>query len=477
MDDFGTDPDSPPAELHALQRAVWAAIYPYQDRLINIAFSGGPDSTALLSVAVSLRSRMGLSLRVLHVNHGWNERSEDWAAHCESVSRELDVPFESFRLGSDTAPDNHSAGFVGSSKEAKARAARYRWFSEVVDCEDVLLTGHHLDDQAETLLLRLMRGSSVRGLAAMHSQQTLGRLRVLRPFLDVSRDSLARWVSEKRLRVLDDPSNNDDAFDRNFLRQTIFPRLSSRWPETAKILGRAAVHFEGTQTLLDEVATEDFSRCALARPSSYLSHLGAVSIDALFELSRVRLLNVFRLWMRTCTLQSPSERALREFVRQLETGRPGSSPSMRLGPAVFRTYRDGLFLVPRPIHKNANLPENQSWDGTSVKIHGPDIELVPERTMASGLRASLLNGSLVELRWRRGSTRVTPHGRGPHRHALRKVLQEIRMPPWERERIPLIFVNGQFAGMPQVVLDESCRAGVGEAGLEIRLRDLREPSD
>tara|TARA_Y100001960_G_scaffold252885_1_gene270148 strand:+ start:365 stop:1798 length:1434 start_codon:yes stop_codon:yes gene_type:complete len=473
----GTNPDFPPVELDALQRAVWAAIVPYRDRLINIAYSGGTDSTALLFVIASLRSRMGLKLRLLHVNHGWNEKSEAWAVHCNSVSRELGVPFESFLLGSDPSFESHPPVFAGSSKEARARDVRYRWFSEVVDCEDVLLTGHHLDDQAETLLLRLMRGSSVRGLAAMRSEQTLDGLKVVRPFLNVPRGTLVRWVSDKGLRVLDDPSNNDDAFDRNFLRHAILPRLCTRWPETAKILGRAALQFEDTQMLLDEVAAEDFARCRFSDPSSYLFHLGVVSIEGILGLSRARLLNVFRFWARVCTLQSPSERALREFIRQLETAGPGSSPSMKLGSAVFRTYQDGLFLVPCPVRKNASKPAERFWDGSSVKIYGPDIELVPKRTVASGFRAALLSDGVIELRWRRGSTRVTPLGRGPQRHTLRKVLQEIRMPPWERDRIPLIFVNGEFAGMPQAVVDQSYRAGAGEAGLEIHLRDLRESCD
>ena len=477
MDGSGTGPDSLPVELDALQRSVRSAIYPYKDRLINIAFSGGPDSTALLYVTVSLRSSMGLNLRVLHVNHGWNEKSEDWAAHCESVARELSVPCKTIQLGANFVFDQEYADFSGSSREAKARAARYYWFSQMVDPADVLLTGHHLDDQAETFILRLMRGSSIRGLGAMRPRQNLNKLQVLRPFLGLSRDSLLQWVSDKKLRALDDPSNNNISFDRNFLRHVILPRFNSRWPGTTQILGRAAVHSQGTQLLLDEVAADDFSGCSLVRSRCYLFHLGAASIPALFELSRMRLLNVFRFWIRSATLKTPPERALGEFIRQLETIGSDSAASLRLGSMVFRTYRDGLFLVPHPGRDHTSEPENQLWDGTSVKIHGPDLELIPERMMASGLRASLFDDGVVELRWRRGKTRVTPQGRGPHRYALRKILQELSVPPWERERIPLIFVNGQFAGMPQVLVEESCRARAGEVGVEIHLRDLRKPGD
>ncbi|MAF06624.1 MAG: tRNA lysidine(34) synthetase TilS [Acidiferrobacteraceae bacterium] len=475
MGDSGKGPDFPAPGLDLLQRSVWSAIGHYKKRIINIAFSGGVDSTVLLMATASLRPRMGLQLRALHVNHGWSEDADRWHAHCQRVARELDIPFLGSRPDSDIPCAEDDPAFAGSSKEARARAARYRFFADVVAPEDLLLTGHHLDDQAETFLLRLMRGSSVRGLGSMRSEQTLNGLKVIRPFLDIPKATLTGWALEKGVKVLDDPSNRDAAFDRNFLRHDILAKLSSRWVEAAETLGRAAAHFQGTQSILNEVASDDLRICALAQPRCYLGHLGAASLSALLGLSRPRLLNAFRFWTRQSNLGAPSERALEEFIRQLERGSPGASPTLSLGTATFRTYRDGVFLIPEPLPGISAAPKMEPWDGSRLSISSVGIELIPEETVGSGLRVSLIREGRVELRWRRGQTKVTPVGRGPHRHQLRKVLQQAGVPPWERARIPLIFIDDRFAGMPQVVLDESCRARAGEAGLKVRLRDLRKP--
>ncbi len=475
LDNSGKGPDFPPPGLDLLQRSVWSAIGRYKDRVINVAFSGGVDSTVLLMVTASLRPRIGFGLRALHVNHGWSADADRWHAHCRRVARDLDIPFLGSRPDSNIPGEEDDGAFAGSSKEARARAARYRFFADVVAPGELLLTGHHLDDQAETFLLRLMRGSSVRGLGSMRTEQTLRGLKVVRPFLDIPKATLEKWASEKDAKVLDDPSNRDPDFDRNFLRHHILARLSSRWVEAAETLGRAAAHFQAAQSILDEVASDDLGICALSQPGCCLGDLGAASLSSLLGLSRPRLLNVLRFWARRSNLGAPSERALEEFIRQLEKGSPGASPTLSLGPAAFRTYRDGVFLIPEPLPEISTPPQIESWDGSRVSISSVGIELIPEETLGSGLRVSLIREGRVELRWRRGQTKVTPIGRGPHRHELRKVLQQAGVPPWERARIPLIFIDDRFAGMPQVVLDESCRARSGEAGLEVHLRDLRKP--
>ena len=470
----GKGPDFPAPGLDLLQRSVWSAISRYKDRIINVAFSGGVDSTVLLMVTASLRPQIGFGLRALHVNHGWSEDADRWHAHCRQVARELDIPFLGSRSDSDIPSEEDGGAFAGSSKEARARAARYRFFAEVVAPGDLLLTGHHLDDQAETFLLRLMRGSSVRGLGSMRTEQMLNGLNVVRPFLDLPKTTLAGWASENGAKFLDDPSNRDLDFDRNFLRHDILARLSSRWVEAAQTLGRAATQFQSAQSILDEMASDDLRICALSQPGCWLGNLGAASLSSLLGLSRPRLLNVLRFWTRQSDLGAPSERALEEFVRQLENGSPGASPMLSLGTAAFRTYRDGVFLIPEPLPEVSTSPQIESWDGSRVSISSVGIELIPEETLGSGLRLSLIREGRVELRWRRGRTKVTPTGRGPHRHELRKVLQQAGVPPWERARIPLIFIDHRFAGMPQVVLDESCRARSGEAGLEVHIRDLRK---
>ena len=319
-----------------------------------------------------------------------------------------------------------------------------------------------------------MRGASVRGLGAIRPFQHLYGLKVLRPLLDVPKERLANWVTERGLPTVCDPSNSDEAYDRNLLRRQILPVLQSRWPNAAQTLARSASHFQEAQAVMDEVAADDLARCTLARRQNVLWDLGAVSRAALLRLSLPRLLNLLRFWVDSNDLQVPSERALRELVRQLQSAEQQSSPRLTVGAAEFRCYRDGLFLIPGTLADRPVPRETQLWEGTAVEVRGPDIALRAMSAGTFGMRASLFEEGTVELRWDRGAQTVQPLGRGPHRRSLRKLLQETSVPPWERERIPLIFIDGRFAAMPRIVVDQFCSAGTGEAGIEILLDDLRE---
>ena len=473
MDDSKTSPE--PAEgLDSLQRVVWGTLEPQKHRVINVAFSGGIDSTALLSLVVSLRTHLGLRIRALHVNHDWTPDSDTWEAHCSRFCSDLSVPFESYKF----SPEEHCARTQGRSSgksgEARARELRYQWFARMIQSEGLLVTGHHLDDQGETLFFRLMRGASVRGLGAIRPFQRMYGLKVVRPLLDVPKERLADWVTERGLPTICDPSNSDEAYDRNLLRRQIFPVLQSRWPSAAQTLARSASHFQEAQALMEDVAADDLAHCTLQRRQNVLWDLGAVSRDALLQLSLPRVLNVLRFWVDSNGLQIPSERALRELVRQLESGGQQSCPKLTVGAAEFRCYRDGLFLIPGALEDRPAPREAQLWQGAAVEVRGPDIALRATPVGTSGVRASLFEAGPVELRWGRGAQTVQPLGRGPHRRSLRKLLQETSVPPWERERIPLIFIDGRFAAMPRIVVDEFCSTGPSEAGIEILLDDLRE---
>ncbi len=466
-----TSPD-PTDGLHPLQRAVWCALEPYRERRINVALSGGNDSTALLSVLVSLRDPLDLRLRALHVNHAWAPESSAWETHCESFCRELGVPFESFTL----KRFDHSGGQRPPDKfdEGKAREQRYQWFSSICGAEEVLVTAHHLEDQSETLVLRLMRGAAIRGLGAMRKAQRLYGMTVLRPLLDVPKERLEAWVTEQGLEVVSDGSNFDETYDRNLLRRQVLPVLQARWPDTAKSLARSARYFQEVQSVLEATAAEDLARCKLPRGEKMLWDLGSVCKLKLLQLDAPRLLNLLRYWVDINSLRVPSERALREFVRQLDSGRQSASPSLRVGAAEFRCHRNRLFLVPGPLSRAPAPVKAQAWQGSDLSIPGPDIALMARVTNTRGLSAELFRSGTVELRWHRGQQTVMPIGRGRHRHSLRKLLQESELPPWQRKRVPLVFINGRFAAMPQIVVDESCSAGPGEAAIDIQIQDLRK---
>lgn len=471
LGDSKTSPDRTD-RLHPLQRVVWRALEPYRKRRINVAFSGGNDSTALLSVLASLREPFGLQVRALHVDHNWSEESSSWKTHCENFCRRLDIPFESFTL--KRCDDSGLRPNSGKFREARAREQRYQWFSSVCGIEDLLITAHHLEDQGETLLLRLMRGSAVRGLGAMRPAQRLYGMMVLRPLLEVPKQRLQEWVAEHNLEIVFDGSNLEEAYDRNFVRRRVFPILQERWPNTANALARSAGYFQEVQSILDGVAAQDLAACTLSGGKNILWDLGSICKLKLLQLDRPRALNVLRYWVVTNGLHVPSERALREFVRQLDSNSQSASPVLSAGGASFRCHRDRIFLVPEPLLNEQAPSEGQMWHGPELSVRGPDIAVTTRSTDALGLNAELFRQGTVELRWRRGQQTVKPIGRGHHRRSLRKLLQESDLPPWQRERIPLVFINGRFAAMPQVVVDESCTAGSDEAAIEIQIHDLRK---
>ena len=269
MGDSKTSPDQTD-RLHPLQRAVWRALEPYRKRRINVAFSGGNDSTALLSVLASLREPLGLQVRALHVDHNWSEESSTWKTHCENFCRRLDIPFESFTL--KRCDDSGLRPNSGKFREARAREQRYQWFSSVCGIEDLLITAHHLEDQGETLFLRLMRGSAVRGLGAMRPAQRLYGMMVLRPLLEVSKQRLQEWVAEHNLEIVFDGSNLEEAYEKRF----------SEFNEKEKRRSEKLVFFtlEEAEDALNSINNQDtsfeslvslaptFSKCNIATFSS-----------------------------------------------------------------------------------------------------------------------------------------------------------------------------------------------------------------
>ncbi|MGI9321112.1 MAG: tRNA lysidine(34) synthetase TilS, partial [Thiogranum sp.] len=193
-----------------------------------VAFSGGVDSHVLLHLLAEARRQLPGSLAAVHVNHQIQQQSGDWEIHCRSVCEELRVPFHLLRV--------QGKARAGESPEAAARTARYRALADWLPTDAVLTTAQHRDDQAETLLLQLFRGSGPRGLAAMPENSALGRGRLLRPFLETSRQAIVSYARAHRLRWIEDPSNTDTRYDRNLLRQRIMPELQQQWPGLSKVL-------------------------------------------------------------------------------------------------------------------------------------------------------------------------------------------------------------------------------------------------
>lgn len=436
----------------------------YSGGTVNIAFSGGVDSSVLLHAASTLRPRYRVLLRALHVNHRWSTQSDVWQLQCESACRTLDVDFLTTRF-----PDSLTDELPS---ETLARAKRLKWFSEVVAPGTPLLTAHHLDDQAETLLLRLLRGSGIHGLGGMLDDRNVGSLQILRPFLQLSRADLEMWAKNYSLQAINDPGNSDTRFERNFLRHEILPRLASRWVGAQGTLSRAAGSFQATQGLLDEVGQEDLMACRRSADQCLLGVYGTLSISAFGNLSQARKLNLLRYWFRLFSLEAASENGLSEFLRQLRDGASECAPVLRVGQCWLRRYRDSLFLLPGGSVDQNKYSTSRPWNTGPTQIKGADIGIEGKITKGVGLKLSCLKGNLLELRWQKGNARLRPTANGHHRR-VKQLFQEAGVPPWERSRLPLVYYAGQLACVPGVAMEHSLSATVGEPGIQIMISDLR----
>lgn len=408
-----------------------------------VAFSGGLDSTVLLHALTRLDTPARVS--AFHVDHGIHADSAQWSAHCEALARQLGVPFATERV--DVRRDG------GDGLEAAARAGRYAAFAAHLRPDDVLLTAHHGDDQLETLLLRLLRGSGVRGLAGIHAFGTLGRARFARPLLDFSRAEIAAYAIANELEWLDDPSNADLALDRNYLRAAVLPALAARWPAAHRAAARLARQMADTEDLLTELAAADLGAVeTFARlPAGHLLGLG-----------RARRRNALRYAIRSLRLPVPAERQLAELEARLAT-RADAETCVRWPGAEARLYRGTLYLMASlaepDVTAGARLRPDAPWDGRSGRLElvAANGYGIPDEWVQAGL----------EIRFRAGGERIRPAGRA-HRCSLKHWFQENGIVPWMRARVPLLYHEDMLVAVADLCLAADLPAS--SAGPRWRLR-------
>jgi tRNA(Ile)-lysidine synthase len=410
------------------------------------------DSHVLLHALAALRDMLGVSVGAVHVNHGLQPHAADWQEYCAAVCRGLGVEYVALSVDARAA--------AGESPEAAARKARYTALAEWLPAQYCLLTAHHQDDQAETLLVQLLRGSGVHGLAAMPVRSVLGQGVHLRPLLDCPRADLTAYAHAEGLNWIEDPSNRDTGFTRNFLRHRVSPELQRRWPGSSASLARSAAHQAEAASLLDELAADDLA--TLSGPDAALSRPG---LDAL---SAQRQRNVLRFWIRQKTGGCPSSAVLARIQQDVLHSRQDAEPCVRWGGFELRRYRDRLYVL----QQMTAPPPVQELDWSleaplSIQPAGGVLSATP-RT-GQGIRESALGGNGVRVGWRRGGECCVPAGRGQH-HSLKKLFQEQGIPPWQRARIPLIYIGGQLAAVAGLWVCEPFQAGPGEPGLLIQWR-------
>jgi len=395
-----------------------------------IAYSGGLDSHVLLHLCAELRQTANLHFRAVHVHHGLQTQADAWSEHCAAICRQLGVDYLGLNIDARAKP--------GESPEEAARRARYAAIQAHLAEGDIVLTAQHRDDQAETLLLQLLRGAGLAGLAAMPEIAPLEPGFLLRPLLGYAREELRRYALENRLRWIEDPSNQDSAYDRNFLRNDIIPRLERRWPGLKKNLARSAGHCAEAQRQLGELAA-DLCRSAL-RPDGASLSVGTLRS---FKPADQRL--VLREWIRMRGFRMPSQAVVERILQEALPARLDKTPLVGWREGEVRRYRDGLHLLPPLPAFDASWVSG--WDGLApLELPGGNGQLAAIANQPKGIDAGLWARGPITVRYRQGGERCRLPGRSGS-HDIKKLFQEQGVAPWLRERAPLVFINGELAAV------------------------------
>jgi tRNA(Ile)-lysidine synthase len=411
----------------------------YRTVRLCVAFSGGLDSTALLTaLALSRRARRP-PLRAVHIDHQLHPNSGRWAAHCRAVAERLRVPL--------TVRAVHVDRGAGTSPEAAARDARYRALEQELESSEVLLTAQHADDQLETVLLQLFRGAGVPGIAAMPLVAPFGLGRIARPLLAMERREIETWAHARRLDWVEDDTNADETFDRNYLRRRVVPLVRARWPAAGRAVARSARHAAEAQRLLDLMARLDAERAAVG---------AALCIRRLRPLTPERRRNALRYWIARTGVPLPDTRRLEELAGPLLDARRDARPQvfwggtvaqrdghlLHLAPAVAPVALEPLPWSPRRAPE-LELPPGLGRLELAADRHGPiDIDALPES---------------VTVRLRRGGERLRPRRGGPTR-TLKALLQGAHVGRAERGRIPLLWAGEQLLAAGDLWVDAGIQA-------------------
>lgn len=416
----------------------------------HLALSGGLDSCVLLHLLLSLGDRLPWPLRAIHVHHGLQADADRWQAHCEALCAHDAIPLHTARLALEPAP--------GESLEAAAREARYRVFAGQMAEGDLLLTAQHRDDQAETLLLQLLRGSGPAGLAAMPVSSRFGPGWLARPLLGFPRESLERYAREHRLSWQEDPSNRDLRFDRNFIRHAVMPLLTSRWPAASATLARAA-RFSGELLELAKAEAEaDLSRVRQADGEG-------LSVSALRRFDSIRLRNLLRHWIAAAGAPLPHAKKLDRIEREAVFGREDAMPLVTWRGWEVRRYRDRLSLGRALPATDSTL--SLAWSDRAELTLPEGLGRLLAETGEGGIDPARWAAARIEVRFRRGGERCLPAGQAHHR-PLKKLFQEWGIPPWQRARIPLIYLDGVLAAIPGRLVCQPFAAADAKASILIR---------
>jgi len=394
-----------------------------------VAYSGGMDSHVLLHLLATHRHEFPQDIQVVHVDHQLQSQSADWAEHCQKITESLQLPFHLLKV---TVRDIALTGM-----ESAARSARYQAINKLIGNNGLLLTGQHLQDQSETLMLQLLRGAGTRGLGAMKVMSHWQKMPIVRPFLTISREDLLDYASSHQLHWIDDPSNQNTDIQRNFLRHQIWPLLQQRWPAINQNLARSAQNLQESQTLLDELAEEDL-HIIDADPTE-----GSLHINKLLLLNASRQRNVLRFFMKELKMALPSRINLQRIVDEVCHAVVDAQPQVRWNHYIARRYQNKLYLS-SAAHSVNPITSGLIYDQQPVLLDD-ERRLVWQAQKGQGIREELFSAGL-SIQFRQGGEKIQLSGKA-HHQSLKNLFQEWQIPVWQRDKIPLLFADKQLVAI------------------------------
>ena len=406
--------------------SLFQAQIPTTANKLLIAFSGGLDSTALLSLVKKLsEKRPHLSLRAIHIHHGLSPNADAWTAHCQQLCKQFAIPLIIEKVKVE----------MHDGIEAGAREARYQAISTHIQPDEYLVTAHHLNDQTETFFLALKRGAGLQGLGAMQKESQLFGMPILRPLLSFSRNELEDYVYQENLSWVEDESNQDNHYDRNFLRNQILPELRQRWRHFDHAVQRAAQHCFEQQQLINELLQTCFEQHILEDQKQF-------SLVNFLDYSSQKQTSLLRMWLAKNQIAMPTQVQLMHIIDDVIKAKSDASPQFQLGEHIIRRYQQCLYLTGKfadlsqtcldmPLNQQIALPDNL---GTIYATHNATGILVNWNEKQVQLADTQ---EPIQIRFAYAGKVKRQHNRPTE--TMKKIWQELGVPPWQRNRIPLIF--------------------------------------
>ena len=412
---------------------------------ILMGFSGGLDSSVLLHLLSQMRAKLNFKLKAIHVHHGLSSSADDWLNFCKEKCKLLDIEFYSEKVKIN---EKTSLGIEG-----EARKLRYKAIKETQ--KDIVALGHHQNDQAETLMLQLLRGAGLKGLAAMPEFDS--KRKFWRPLLNIKKDTLEKYAKDKKIEYIEDESNQDINFDRNFIRKKVLPLIESRYPSSIETMSRSAINISEGHHLNELVALDD-SKSVMSDDGKYLF------ITDLKSLPKIRAINLIRWWLSFNNLLMPSRRNIDELYKQILLIKRDTSLNLKISDdASIRAYNNKLFIVSLDINPSKF---DLKWSGQEELYLPNKTKLQFIKIKEGGLSLSKLGVKTLRVRSRAGGEKLKPFSDQPSR-SLKYLFQTADIPIWERGQIPLIFAKNQLVAVPNLAIQHKYKSIKGEEGYQI----------